>query len=313
MNTIYNRRKFLKTAGGIGLISLLAPVGMSLLSAKSKDEIRLIILSTNDVHSRIDPFPQNDKRNAGMGGFAQRATIVQEIRHDHEHVLLLDAGDIFQGTPYFNMFGGKLEFELMSKMAYDAATMGNHDFDNGLEGFKKQLPYAKFPFVCSNYDFSNTILKDKTSPYIIIDKGPLKIGIIGVGIELAGLVSDKNYRETIYLDPVIQANKYAKVLKDKECDLVICISHLGFEYKGEKISDKTLAASSKNIDYIIGGHTHTFMDSPAEVFNLDNEKVIISQAGWGGINLGKMEVIFSKNRSEKISLTYTTKKIKSQG
>ena len=312
MDTIYNRRRFIKTVGGLGIAGLLVPMGFSLLSAKSDEVVKLTILSTNDVHSRIDPFPQDDKRYPGMAGFARRAAMIDEIKKESDNVLILDAGDIFQGTPYFNMFGGKLEFELMSEIGYDAATMGNHDFDNGLEGFEKQLQFAKFPFVCSNYDFSKTILKDKTAPYIILNKGPLKIGIIGVGIELSGLVSKKNYKDTVYLDPIIQANKYAKVLKQKKCDLVICISHLGFDYDGEKISDKMLAANSKNIDYIVGGHTHTFMDSPAEVLNIDNEKVIISQSGWGGINLGKIDFFFAEKNSRKISFTYTTKKVRSQ-
>lgn len=313
METAYNRRRFIKTTGGLALASMLVPVGLSLFSAKKEDYIKLTILSTNDVHSRIDPFPLDDKRFPGMAGFAQRSTIVKQIRDEQEHVLLFDAGDIFQGTPYFNMYGGKLEFELMSKMGYDAATMGNHDLDNGLTGFDKYLSEAKFPFICSNYDFSKTILDKKTVPYQIFEKGPLKIGVIGVGVELEGLVSKKNYGAIIYQDPIIKANELAKLLKEeKKCDLVVCISHLGFEYESEKVSDKVLAAKSRNIDYIIGGHTHTFMETAAEVINLDNEIVMISQTGWGGINLGRMEIIFSSEKTKKIGLTYTTKKVRSQ-
>jgi 5'-nucleotidase len=312
MKKQYNRRNFIKTAAGLGLMGMMAPLAMSFISNGSAKKTKLIILSTNDVHSRIDPFPANDKHYAGMAGFAQRATLINEIRAENEHVLLLDAGDIFQGTPYFNMYGGALEFELMSKMGYDAATMGNHDFDNGMEGFKKHLHQAEFPFICSNYDFSQTILKDATIPYKIIEKGPLKIGIIGIGIELQGLVSDKNYGKTIYLDPVETANKYAAKLKSEGCHYIVCISHLGFEYEDDKISDKKLASQSRNIDYIIGGHTHTFMDSAAEVLDLNNKTVSISQAGWGGILLGQMDIEFDNEIPANSGVVYTTKKVRSQ-
>jgi len=316
MSNIYNRRQFLKLAASAGVATLVVPTALSLISAREDDEVRLTILSTNDVHSRIDPFPANDKRNAGMAGFARRAAMVKEIRDQEENVLLFDAGDIFQGTPYFNMYGGELEFKLMSEMGYDAATMGNHDFDNGLEGFKKQLPNANFPFVCSNYDFSNTILKGKTKPYHIIEKGELKIGIIGVGVEMDGLISKKNYGEANYLDPIKKANEYAEILKKQECDYIICISHLGYSYKQQnkrnKVSDIILAENSRNIDYIIGGHTHTFLEHPAEVINLDDQKVLVSQAGWGGILLGRLDLVFSKATKDKISFIYTPKKVRSQ-
>ncbi len=307
-----NRRKFLKSAGAIGLGTLILPMGASLLSAKGEDDIKLVILSTNDVHSRIEPFPANDKKFAGRAGFARRAEIIKEIRAQEKNVLLFDAGDIFQGTPYFNMFGGELEFKLMSEMGYSAATMGNHDFDNGMEGFLRQLPNANFPFICSNYDFSNTILEDKTEKYHIFELGGLKIGVFGVGVELDGLVSKKNYGATKYLDPIKIANEYALKLKQEKCDMVICLSHIGFDYKSKRVSDKVLAAQTRNIDYIIGGHTHTFMDAPVEIQDLDNRVVTITQTGWGGINLGRMDVVFSNKEVKKGGLTYTAKKVKSQ-
>ena len=307
-----DRRKFLRTAGAIGLGTLVIPMGVSLLSAKGDDQIRLVILSTNDVHSRIEPFPVNDKKFAGRAGFARRAEIIKEIREQEENVLVFDAGDIFQGTPYFNMFGGELEFKLMSEMGYSAATMGNHDLDNGLEGFLKQLPNADFPFICSNYDFTDTILNGKTEPTKIFEQGGLKIGVIGIGVELEGLVSKKNFGLTKYLDPIEIANNYALKLKQEKCDLVVCLSHLGFDYKSNKVSDKVLASKTRNIDYIIGGHTHTFMDAPVEVLNLDNKIVAITQTGWGGINLGRMDVVFSKENLSEKGLSYTPKKVKSQ-
>lgn len=222
-----NRRKFIKTlvAGVAGITTLNS---FDLLShSLSRKSIKLTILHTNDMHSHIDPFDINDNKYPGQGGMIKIAQLVKNIRNDEGEVLLLDAGDIFQGTPYFNLFKGEVEFKLMSSMNYDASTMGNHDFDNGLEGFNNMLPNANFPFICSNYDFSNTILKGKTIPYKIIEKKGLKIGVFGVGIELDGLVDTKLYGETIYKDPIVTANEYAHMLKiTHECNIVICLSHL---------------------------------------------------------------------------------------
>jgi len=226
--------------------------------------------------------------------------IVEKIRGEEEHRLLLDAGDIFQGTPYFNFFLGELEFKLMSEMKYDAATLGNHDFDGGIEGLHKQLPLANFPFIVSNYDFSDTLLEGKTKPYKIFQKGPLKIGVLGVGIELTGLVPEKHYKGTQYLDPITSANKYALELKkEQKCDLVICLSHLGYRYRNNKVSDIVLAQNSRNIDVIIGAHTHTFMKKAKTYRNLDEAEVIINQVGWAGMLLGRMDFYFERNKKGK--------------
>ena len=285
-----NRRHFIKQSG-------LGAIGLSLipqLSFGNNKDIKLTILHTNDMHSHIHPFTSG--RNKGLGGMAQRAALIKQIRKQEEHVLLLDAGDIFQGTPYFNVYGGELEFKLMSEMKYDAVTLGNHDFDNGLEGLKKQLPHANFPFLIANYDFSDTILKNTFKPYKVFRKGDLKIGVFGIGIELDGLVPKKLYQNTVYQDPISTANHYANILKQKErCDLVICLSHLGFKYKGEKISDMTFAGQTRDIDLIIGGHTHTFLKKPVKQLNLDEKEVLINQVGWAGINIGKIDYHFSQN------------------
>ena len=289
-----NRRYFIKKSS-LGLL------GISILpkiSFAKKNDIKITILHTNDMHSHIHPFTSG--RNKGLGGMAQRAGIINKIRTQEEHVLLLDAGDIFQGTPYFNFYEGELEFKLMSQMKYDAATLGNHDFDNGLIGLKKQLPYAKFPFLIANYDFSNTILKNTFEPYKIFNKGGINIGVFGLGIKLEGLVPKKLYQETIYQEPIETANYYASLLKNKKkCDLVICLSHLGFKYKTKKVSDISLAKQTRNIDLIIGGHTHTFLKEPTEQLNLDNKRVLINQVGWAGINLGKIDFHFSQYGTEK--------------
>ena len=285
-----SRREFIKKTGLSTLgISLL---GNSLLADNRLQ--RLTILHTNDMHSHIHPFQSG--RNKGLGGMAQRSALIKNIREENKNVLLLDAGDIFQGTPYFNMYKGELEIKLMSQMNYDAATIGNHDLDNGLVGLKKQLKHANFPFLIANYNFENTILETTFSPYKIFDKNGIKVGVFGIGIELDGLVPKKLFGNTKYLDPIKISNKYAKLLKDKhKCDLVICLSHLGFKYKSQKISDLRLAKETKNIDLIIGGHTHTFLKKPVISKNLDDKNVIINQVGWGGINIGKIDFVFQQN------------------
>lgn len=294
-----NRRHFIQT---IGSGALLAGAGAFPLQAFAADPeiLKLTILHTNDVHSRIEPFPMDGSRMQGLGGAARRAALIKKIRQEQEHVLLLDAGDIFQGTPYFNVYGGELEMKLMSQMGYDAATIGNHDFDAGIDGLYKQLPNANFPLINCNYDFSNTVLKDKVKPYQIFNRGHIKIGILGVGIELNGLVPKTMYKETQYLDPISNANKIAVQLKnDEKCDFVICLSHLGYKYGENKISDIVLANKSQHIDLIIGGHTHTFLDEPMVEANLDGDPVLINQVGWAGAVLGRLDIFFERNRKGK--------------
>jgi 5'-nucleotidase len=288
------RRDFIqKTAAGTALLGL-ANIGLS--SFTTIETKKITILHTNDVHSHIDPFPVDHPRNPNMGGAARRAAIIENIRKEEEHVLLLDAGDIFQGTPYFNYYGGELEFKLMSMMQYDLATIGNHDFDNGIEGLYAQLPHAQFEFVSANYDFKNTVLDSHVKPYKIFNKGGIKIGVFGLGIELEGLVDKKAYKETVYLNPIEVAQDMTRILKqNKKCDLVICLSHLGFNYKNEpnKISDLDLAKKTKDIDLIIGGHTHTFLDKPVIEKNSEGKEVMINQVGCYGINMGRIDFYFT--------------------
>ena len=267
-------------------------VSPSLFSQENlKKKKRLVILHTNDTHSTIEPFPSKHSKFPNMGGVSKRHTILQKIRSEEEHVLLLDAGDIFQGTPYFNTFNGELEMKLMSLLQYDAATMGNHDFDIGLEGFLNAQQFANFPFLCANYDFSETILSGKTKAYHIFHKAGIKIGVFGIGVALKGLVPMDKYGNTRYLDPISTANKIASELKSKSCDLVICLSHLGFEYENKNInSDRKLAAETQNIDIILGGHTHTFFDKPLVLKNKENKDVLINQVGWGGVYLGRIDI-----------------------
>jgi 5'-nucleotidase len=286
-----NRRDFLqKTAAGSAFIA--GGLSLSSFESSSATKKHLTVLHTNDVHSYIDPFPVDHPKNPNKGGVARRASLIESIRAENPNVLLLDAGDIFQGTPYFNYYGGALELKLMSMMKYDLATMGNHDFDNGIEGFYAQLPNADFGFVSANYDFKNTVLNGVVKPYKIFKRDDIKVGVFGLGVELAGLVDKKNYKETVYHDPIAITQDTVKTLKEKEkCDLVICLSHIGYEYKNDpnKVSDLKLAAQTKDIDLIIGGHTHTFLDQPTVVKNAEGKDVLVNQTGCYGINLGRID------------------------
>ena len=282
------RRTFVKnTAASATFVS----IGGLQLSCKKKNTTKITILHTNDVHSHIEPFGKNSGENANKGGVARRATMIDKLRRENTNTLLLDAGDIFQGTPYFNYFGGELEFKLMSMLKYDAATIGNHDFDNGIEGLYNMLPHAKFDFLSANYDFKNTIMNTHVKPYKIFNKSGIKIGVFGLGVELKGLVDKKAFKETNYMDPIEISQDMSRILKiEKGCDLVICLSHLGYDYKNSsKVSDLKLARSTKNIDLIIGGHTHTFLNKPTQEINVEGKTVLVNQVGCFGLYLGRID------------------------
>lgn len=287
-----SRRNFLKRSavgGGLLLSPTLATAGGWL----DKSVPKLTILHTNDWHSRIDPFPDDGGRNANLGGAIRRMRLIEQVRASEANVLLLDSGDIFQGTPYFNFFAGELEMKLMSQMGYDVATIGNHDFDGGMENLASQMQHAEFEFVVANYEFDGTPLKGKTRPYTILERGGIKVGVFGLGIELAGLVPDKLFGKTHYLEPIQIANETARQLRERDkCDLVICLSHLGYQYRGEEVDDIKLATASNDIDIILGGHTHTFLNAPTRVPNAKGEPVIVNQVGFGGLRLGRLDVTF---------------------
>jgi 5'-nucleotidase len=295
-----SRRSFLKNSALVtGAILTTGPLAATPVPAWMHEGVgnTLTILHTNDVHSRLEPFPMDGSRNQGLGGVAARAALIEKIRKEAENVLLLDSGDIFQGTAFFNFYKGEPEIKAMSMMGYDAATMGNHDFDAGLENFATQLRHANFPILLCNYDFSNTPMESLHQPYKIFKKGKLKIGVLGVGIEMAGLVPDSLIGNTKYLDPIQKANQTAYKLKKQEgCDLVICLSHLGYKYKDNKVSDVVLATESENIDVILGAHTHTFLDKPDVIKNKIHSEVIVNQVGWAGIVLGRIDIGFGKGR-----------------
>jgi len=283
------RRHFIKQTAAAGSLIGLSGIAMSTTSLIPKKHIT--ILHTNDVHSHIEPFAANDPKYANQGGVARRLTLINSVRKENPNVLLLDAGDIFQGTPYFNFYGGELEFKLMSMLGYDAATIGNHDFDNGVGGLAQQMPHASFELLSANYDFTNTIMEGLTKPYRVFVKDGIRIGVFGIGIQLEGLVNKRQFKETKHLDPIELTDDMTRILKEEEaCDLIICLSHLGYDYSNkELISDLKLAAATKDIDLIIGGHTHTFLDKPTITQNKEGNIVLVNQVGWGGIHVGRVD------------------------
>lgn len=292
------RRKFISamSKGGLMIGINQFPIGMF-----DRGEVtKLTILHTNDVHSRIDPFPMDGGRNEGKGGLSARNKLIERIRGEEDHVLLLDSGDIFQGTPYFNFYGGEIEMKGMTMLKYDAGTMGNHDFDAGIEGFVKQVIHADFPFVMSNYEVGDTALSSILKDYIIKEIGALKIGIFGLGIQLDGLVPEKLCKGVVYQDPIKQGQRVASHLKGElGCDLVICLSHLGFSFGERKIGDEELASQTRDIDVILGGHSHVFMKQMMRYQNSDGDAVFINQAGFGGLMLGRIDLYFENNNKTK--------------
>lgn len=245
----------------------------------------IVILSTNDTHSRIEPIPESDKAAPGLGGVERRLIYINQVRKDNKNVFLFDSGDFLQGTPYFNLFKGEVEVEAMNRLNYDAATIGNHEFDYGLEVLEKVIRNAKFPIISGNYDFSDTSLKDLVKPYVIIQKDGVRLGIIGIGVQPKGLIASENYKGMRFLDPITTTNEWASTLKNRhKCDLVICLSHLGYE------TDVRLAEKTENIDIILGGHSHTFMKQPETHKNSAGKEVLVFQTGSRGAYVGRMDV-----------------------
>lgn len=300
-----NRRTFIgETAATAALLGL---GGLSLTSCSKTQPKKITILHTNDVHSHIDAFPRDHSKWGNLGGVARRASLVHQIRQENPNMLLFDAGDIFQGTPYFNFYGGELEFRLMSMLKYDAATIGNHDFDNGIDGLFAQLPYAKFQLLNANYDFSNTVMNGHVKPYNIYTVDGVKIGVYGLGIELDGLVSKSLFKETVYLNPYEIAYDCERRLKiEEQCDIIVCLSHLGYQYEREqKPNDLELAAKTRYTDLVIGGHTHTFLDKPTIVKNMAGNNVLVNQVGCFGLYLGRIDFYFDsamKGSAEGVSI-----------
>ena len=296
------RRDFIiKTSAATTLLTL---GGLSLSSFDTVKNKRITILHTNDTHSHLDTFPASDASFPNQGGAAKRATIFEQIKKENPHTLILDAGDMFQGTPYFNYYGGELEIKIMNMLGYEGGTIGNHEFDNGVNGLAEQLQKANFDIINANYDFSNTLMDGLTKPYKIFVKDGIKIGVFGLGIKLEGLVNKSEYGETVWHNPIEIAQDMTRILKDElKCDLIICLSHLGYSFgeHSEMICDLDLAAKTKNIDLIIGGHTHTFLEKPTVLLNAEGKEVIVNQVGCYGVRVGQIDFYFDALNHKKVT------------
>ncbi|MBT8396628.1 MAG: metallophosphoesterase [Gemmatimonadetes bacterium] len=284
------RRQFLRLTGAGAVGGLFYP-GFARAAGPGEETVRLIILHTNDTHSRMDPFPMDGGRFEGLGGAARRATLIQRIRAENPNVLLLDSGDIFQGTPYFNFFKGEIEFKAMSAMEYDVATIGNHDFDNGVDGLVEMMPHASFQFVSANYDVTGSPLEPYVLPWLVKSVGGVKVGIFGLGIAFDGLVLSSLHAGVRHTDPYAAARRAVSELRRQGCSLVVCLSHLGYRYRDGLPSDTLLAQEVEGIDIILGGHTHTFMDSPDVYPQPGGRQTVVNQVGWSGMRLGRIDVL----------------------
>ncbi len=273
------------------IIGLLFALMAGSASAQQKE---LYILQTSDTHSRIEPIPaQTADPAAGMGGVVRRATFVKDFRNEHPDVLLFDCGDISQGTPYYNLFKGEVEIKAMNLMKYDAMTIGNHEFDFGLENMARLFRMADFPVVCANYEVKGTVLEGIVKPYVVLERSGLRIGVFGISPKLEGLVQADKCEGVVYKDPVATAQQMADLLKEKEhCDVVVCLSHLGIQPGADASEeyDNNLVAKTRNIDIILGGHTHTNMEQPAVYQNADGKNVPIMHVGKSGVYVGKMKL-----------------------
>lgn len=258
---------------------------------------QLVILHTNDTHSCIMPLNPNlaDTALAGRGGFLRRMALIEDERAKTPGLLLIDSGDFSQGSPYYNFYKGEVEVELMNRMGYDVATIGNHEFDFGLENMARIFRMAKFPIVCANYDFTGTSVEGLVKPYTIIKRNGLKIGLFGLSPQPKGLVDTTKFVGVKYLDPVETAERMAALLKTKKkCDVVICVSHLGWE--NEELTDQMLVPATRDIDIVLGGHSHTYMKTLQYVKNVDGKDVPVDQNGKHGIWIGRIVFDLEKGR-----------------
>lgn len=269
-----------------------------LLSCSSNKCCDIVILSTTDTHSQVEPLSPCAPKYADMGGYARRMGLIKQERAEHPDLLLFDSGDFSQGTPYFNFFHGRIEVDAMNRMGYDAVTLGNHEFDNGLDTLAMLLRMAHFPVVCANYDVSGTPLEGLIKPYVVLRRGPARIGVFGLGVTPTDLISQKNFGDVRYLDPLQCINTTAAVLRDKEhCDVVVCLSHLGSDEKGvrgfEQDRDLTLIPFTHGLDVVLSGHTHHLYNGE-QVLDADGRPVVLMQSGKAGVYVGKTILHLSK-------------------
>jgi len=299
-----SRRRFLQSslAGGAALAlpgavsALISRAAGSALTEPllevAAGETLITILHTNDTHSQIDPISLSDKQYGGKGGVARRATLVKRVRKENPDTLMIDAGDVFQGTPYFNFYKGEVEYKAMSLIGYDVVTLGNHDFDNGVAGLVAAMKFANFDFVSANYDVRGTPLEARVKRYAVRTLGGIRIGLFGLGISPDNLITPQNFQGVKYLDPVQTSREVVRALREQEkCQLVVGMSHLGYYQNPQhgEIGDTQVAARVSGIDFIASGHTHTFMQQPVLQKNPDGQETIIFQVGKSGIYVGRVD------------------------
>jgi 5'-nucleotidase len=282
---------------------LLASPAWSAISAPllevAAGEKLITILHTNDTHSQIDPIPANDRQYPDKGGVARRATLVKRVRKENPNTLLIDAGDVFQGTPYFNFYKGEVEYKAMSLIGYDVVTLGNHDFDNGVAALASAMKFANFDFVSSNYDVRGTPLESRVKPYVVRIVGGVRVGLFGMGVSPENLITPENFKGVKYNDPVKAAADVVKTLRGREhCTLVIGMSHLGYYAKPrpDEIGDTQVAAQVDGIDFIASGHTHTFMKQPVIAKTPSGGNTIVFQVGRSGIYVGRVDLKMSDGK-----------------
>ena len=275
------------------IIILLATLNLAVIAG---EKVKLVILHTNDTHSQVEPTENSTLKTADMGGYARRMGVIEKIRTEEKNVLLLDAGDFSQGTPYFNFFNGRIEIDALNRMKYDAGTIGNHEFDNGIDTLAVILSKAQYPLLSSNYDVSNTPIKKCIQPYLILKKFGLKIGIMALNVEPKSLIIESNYRGLVYQNPIEKAKEMSTFLKkEQKCDLIICLSHLGSDSTAVDVNDFNIAHETKYIDIIIGGHSHSMLEN-VKTNNAIGKKVVIAQAGKSGLYLGRIDIELEKKK-----------------
>lgn len=275
-------------------IAMIAILSFLSLTASGQKK-QLVILHTNDTHSTIYPLNPNlaDTALAGRGGFIRRISMLKEERKKNPDLLLFDSGDFCQGSPYFSLYKGDVEVELMNRMCYDAGTVGNHEFDNGLENMARLFRNMNFPIVCSNYDFTGTVAEGTVKDYIILKRNGLKIGVFGLSPKLDGLVAAENCQGVKFLDPIAETKRVVAILKKKKCDVIICISHLGWSVS-DSVDDQRMIQATNGVDLVLGGHSHTYFKELQYVKNHDGKEIPVDQNGKHALYVGKMVLNFRK-------------------
>lgn len=299
-----NRRRFLTSSAIFGTALIASPVrSASWFDGPLESEVVITILHTNDTHSQIDPLPANDRNFPGKGGVARRATLVKRVRKENPNTLLIDAGDVFQGTPYFNFYKGEVEYKAMSEIGYDAGTLGNHEFDNGVAALAAAAKFAKFDLISVSYDVKGTPLEEKIKPYVVRELSGVRVGLFGMGISPAGLITPANFKGITYREPIAAAREVVQTLREKErCVLVVGMSHLGYypDPRPGGVGDSQVVAAVDGIDFIASGHTHTFMKEPVRVKQPSGKETLIFQVGKSGIYVGRVDFTINSGKVQAV-------------